>query len=523
MQPLRVEGAWLVLGYPVPLAMATQHPDSASRGFTAQDEVEEALRDLLPRSRGGLGLDEKMIDYEGKLTPYHQVSWVVEELLKHGLTPGEDFLVTPRVPSERLEEPERQVMVLWGVIFANKRALERTGREAVRYIINPMSSSGYEMYVLQRRIIKLQRLAEEELGAKTGEIEVIPLVEDYEALLHVDKILEGMRNALLAHLGIHYTSYRVLLGKSDTALAYGHLTSSLALVYALSRLARWSEEANTRVYPIIGVGALPFRGHLSPWAMERWVEQYRGYATVTIQSGLRYDQGPAAVEAVVDRLLEGLHQRPRLLDPEEEKLIVAASRVFTAEYLRAALRLAPHVSRVSQYVPRRRARLSSSEYPRSLEKSIVFAGDPELLRQGPPRGLRLPRAISYAASLYTMGVPPALVGLGRGLREARRRLGEAAVEEVLRLLPLLPVDVAYELRFYAPEVARLHISDEKLLRLIEEDAEEATAYTGRATGLPEPEGYREALREAYEAIRLGLREAAEAAIAKAGMIRGSLG
>ncbi len=511
-----------MLGYPVPLAMATQHPDSASRGFSAQDEVEEALRDLLPRSRGGLGLDEKMIDYEGKLTPYHQVQWVVEKLLLHGLVPGEDFLVTPRIPSERLEEPERQVMVLWGVLVANKKALEKTGREAVRYIINPMSSTGYEIYVVQRRILKLQRLAEEELGIKTGQIEVIPLVEDFQSLLHVDKILEGMKNALLSHLGLHYTHYRVLLGKSDTALAYGHLTSSLALVYALSRLHRWAEDANTRVYPIMGVGALPFRGHLSPWAVEVFKRQYRGYSTATIQSGLRYDQGPEAVAAVVEALRSGLHTEPRLLDPEQEKLLVTAAKLFTREYLRLLLRIARLVSEVASFVPRRRTRLSHSEYPRSLESSLEFAADPELLEMRPPRSLHLPRAISFAAALYTIGLPPALIGLGRGLREARRRLGEDAVEQLLELLPLLPLDAEHELRYYAPRVLETYVKDEEALRLIKEDVEEAETIARSRPGGPPPD-YEEALLEAREAIAAGLRSVAEEAIARAGVIRGSLG
>ena len=52
--------------YKIPTLMATQHPDS-TRYVRVQDEVDEALQDLLPISRGGYGCDEKMIDYEGKL------------------------------------------------------------------------------------------------------------------------------------------------------------------------------------------------------------------------------------------------------------------------------------------------------------------------------------------------------------------------------------------------------------------------------------------------------------------------
>ena len=35
--------------------------------------------------------------------------------------------------------------------------------------------------------------------------------------------------------------------------------------------------------------------------------------------------------------------------------------------------------------------------------------------------MSLPRAIPFAASLYSLGVPPELIGIGRGLVEARRR------------------------------------------------------------------------------------------------------
>jgi len=511
-----------VLGYPVPLAMATQHPDSASRGFDAPDEVEEALRDLLPVERGGLGLDEKMIDYEGKLTPYHQVQWVVEELLRHGLLPGEDFLVTPRIPSERLEEPERQVMVLWGILVANKKAIEKTGQEAVRYIINPMSSTGYEIYVVQRRIIKMQRLAEEELGLHSGRIEVIPLVEDFESLLHVDKILEGMKNALLNHLGIHYSSYRVLLGKSDTALAYGHLTSSLSLVYALSRIRKWAEENNARVYPILGVGALPFRGHLAPDAAAQFRNQYRGYRTVTIQSGLRYDHSPEDVAYVVKTLQEGLHEEPRLLDDTVEKRLTLAARVFTREYLYPVVRLVDAIGFVAKFVPRRRARLSHGQYSRSLEASIAFTGDPGLLSNPKARRARLPRAIKFSASLYTMGLPPALIGLGRGLRAAAKEYGEDVVEDIVEnILPMLRQDIEFDLRFLSIKVLRSYVDDDKLLRMVEEDVEYAKSYIGSDPGADED--YVELLIEARDAIAKGLKREAEAAIAKAGALRGSLG
>lgn len=507
----------------IPLAMATQHPDSASRAFTAREEVDEAVKDLLPVWKGGFGLDEKMIDYEGKLTPYHQVSWVVEAVLEHGLVPGEDFLITPRIPSERLEEAERQVMVLWGVIVANKKAVESSGEAAVRYIITPMCSSGYEVYVLQRRIMKMQKLAEEEIGARTGTIEVIPLVEDITSLLHAEKVVEGMRNALLNNLGIHYSHYRVLLGKSDTALAHGHLASSLALVTAISKLHALADAWGTPIYPIVGVGALPFRGHLSPSGVREFVKQYAGYSTVTVQSGLRYDMGREAVREVIEYLKRGLGRAPSKGFGGPLSLIVRVARLATAEYLRIALRLAGKVLALAQAVPRRRDRLSHNRYGRSFLSSLRFTADHALITGfiDQAKKVRVPRAITYSAALYSGGLPPSLIGLGQGLERVRKELGEWVVEELVKALPLLRRDFVVDTSYYVPSVVRAFFGDD-VAEDVEAGIETASAYLG--VGRSEPrEEYVKAVEGVREAFSRGDIDLAKEYVVRAGVLRGSLG
>ncbi|RLG83889.1 MAG: phosphoenolpyruvate carboxylase, partial [Thermoprotei archaeon] len=68
--------------------MATQHPDSASRYVPVQEEVEEAINYFLDGWAEGLNYDEYKVDYEGKLTPYHQVSQIVLRAVEVGLKPG---------------------------------------------------------------------------------------------------------------------------------------------------------------------------------------------------------------------------------------------------------------------------------------------------------------------------------------------------------------------------------------------------------------------------------------------------
>ena len=464
-----------VLG--IPYAMATQHPDSATRKITANEEVDEAINDLLPLEDGGFGCDEKMVDYEGKLTPYHQPEWIVDSLAKMGLVPGEDYLVTPRIPAEKLEDAARQVIVVWSCLVANRKSIQYGG-QAIKFMVHPMSETSRELVVAHRRISKLQRFAEEEIGLKLGEpIKIIPLVEDVVRLIHVDKLLAGFHSQVSKTEGMIYDYYRVFLGKSDASLAYGHLASSIALVIAFSRINRWGQQEGVRVYPIIGVGKPPFRGHLAPHSVSVFVEQYSGYYTVTIQSALRFDTPRKDYIKTLQTLKDNVGREVRVFEPSDESLLIEAARRATAEYLKLLVRIAPHIMEIASRIPSKRDRLPPEKYGRDISNSISFAADRELVKVVERRSLPLPRAIKFAATLYTIGLPPALIGLGRGLARIERELGDYALDLTLKSLPLLRLDAQFELMWYDLALAKTYVG-EKIVKLYIEDIKNVKDYLG---------------------------------------------
>jgi len=62
---------------------------------------------------------------------------------------------------------------------------------------------------------------------------------------------------------------RVFIARSDPALNYGYLSGVLLALVALVRLGALEQETGVAIYPVIGVGSVPFRGGLAPLTVDR--------------------------------------------------------------------------------------------------------------------------------------------------------------------------------------------------------------------------------------------------------------
>lgn len=394
----------------IPHTMSSQHPDNANLPSWAKggiiagdDEVVEAYYAL-----SELGCEEVMWDAEGKDVDSH----VVRKLLSsydsffRERRIGQDVYITYRVPNPAIEIAERKVLVetLWSIPQAYDIAKTFYNGKSVTPIfevILPFTTSSeqliqildfYKTFVVGVGSRKSGPRKNDWLGEfEPKSIELIPLVEDAPSMMKVGSIIEGYAKRVKPKY------VRAFIARSDPALNYGLVSSVLLVKFALSDMARVSDNMGIPVYPIVGVGSLPFRGHLSPENVRNFVDEYKGVSTVTIQSALRYDYPSDETRKVVSFLNKNLDGRgSKKLEENEERILQGIFRKFSDSYLRSVETLAPIVERISKYVPSRRARklhIGLFGYSRRVGS------------------ISLPRAIPFTAALYTLGAPPELLGL----------------------------------------------------------------------------------------------------------------
>lgn len=408
--------------------MATQHPDNAFPPYWHPDafistgrEVEECYR-----SFADLGCQEYMWDWEGKFVDEAVVDRLLQTYFrffeKNPL--GEKFRLTYRVPNLQKEGDARLVRAFSGILSAALTARKlKFPRPPLYEIIHPMTTSVDQLKTLQRRYHETLLFHRKISGIKTLEpkyVGIIPLIEGTGALLKSRKILEQYTRYLEKFAGHRPEILRPFIARSDPALDGGFVAAVLSAKAALSEYYHFQKETKVKVKPIMGVGSLRFRGGLSPETLEEFLATYPGVATVTVQSSFRYDHPLASVKSAIRKLHRRLAKpEPYTLAKKDMALIRQMEAPLVFHYRSTIENLGKFINQLAQAIPPRRERLQHTGhfgYSRKLGK----------------KGLTLPRAITFTAVFYSLGIPPELIGLGRAIREFHQA---GILKDLIRIYP----------------------------------------------------------------------------------------
>lgn len=423
----------------IPRCMSTQHPDNVNSPFfseSAEIGGEEEIKETF-YAFSHLGCDEQMWDVEGKEIDTYVVKKLITKYSSYFEEKrlGKDVFLTLRVPNPTIEKAEAKILLetLESIprSFDASNLLYKDDIAPIFEVILPMTTSSKcidRVYTYYRDFV----VGKQNRAFKDGDItiadwigrfypekiNVIPLIEDYEHMIHADEILRQY----ISDKQVDY--HRIFLARSDPAMNYGLVSAVLINKIALQRIYNLSEELNIPIYPIVGVGSAPFRGNLSPRTVRNVAKEYPYTYTFTIQSAFKFDNHPEDVINAIKILKQRKQTPPRKVD--EQKCIDIIDR-YSKEYEKQILKLAPAINLIAKFIPSRRKRklhIGLFGYSRNIGT------------------VELPRAITFTAALYSIGLPPEILGLNA--------LNDKDLEYINGIYVNFETDIEDALKFYNP-------------------------------------------------------------------------
>jgi phosphoenolpyruvate carboxylase len=494
--------------------MATQHPDNAGKVYWLPDgqryintrqELEECFR-----SFSELKCQEYLWDWEGK----HVDESVVEKMFefhpsffrKNAL--GRDIFLSIRLPNIWKEKGYRVAKAFVSILSSNDFAQEMRGHAPPIFeAYLPMTTDARKLLYIEKKYGEIANAFQTLKPSGPKEINVIPLVEEIPLMANAGKIASDYVGLYPKKMGKKFKArqMRFWFARSDPALNAGIAPSVLAVKLGFSGLHEFSEKSGIAIEPIIGVGSLPFRGGLTPRNVKDFCREYAGLRTATVQSAFRYDYPLPEVKAAIKKLNSNLHAKPRVFDNGERAKAKRIISIFEGEYQKVIESLAGEINKVSSFVPKRRERrqhVGLFGYSRKVGKKS------------------LPRAIPFVASLYSLGVPPELIGTGRGIRACEKMgLLDEAQDYYLNLRRDLETAGFY----YNRENLELFSQRSKAWKLVLEDVRAIEDFLGAGIGPRTEDHYIH--RNITSNVRLLLKknQSPQDEIERAGEIRRSLG
>lgn len=453
--------------------MASQHPDHASKPYwhnkeyiTTQHEHKECFL-----MYSDLGIQEYKWDWEGKL-----VDEAIMERLLHKyydyfkINPiGREKFLTFRLPNPKAETEFRLARAFMGILSA-AALTKQVGLHTppLFEVILPMTETADEMIAIQeafKEITQLKHVLYRIEGNSLKNIEVIPLFEQVSTIINSDNIIKNYITLHIKKFKKIPTYLRPYLARSDPSLNSSIVPTVLAIKIALSRYKKFTRESGIPLYPIIGSASLPFRGGLTPHTVDQFTNEYSGIKTALIQSAFRYDYEKASVKKAIQRLNETLPLgEARDITTQEEKDLIEIIPFFQTPYKSVIEEMAPIINQIASMLPLRRERVQHTGlfgYSRGTEK------------------VTLPRAITFTGSLYSIGIPPELIGTGRGIRDT---ITAGKIELLDKFYINLKLDLIQAGKFLNKELLHTIARQYPELKKVEEDIKNIEKYIGSELG-----------------------------------------
>jgi phosphoenolpyruvate carboxylase len=499
----------------IPPTIASQHPDNATAPYWnkaggpfigAYQEMTEAVACF-----EDLGISEYMWDWEGK----HADAAVIDRLFtehynyfsKHQL--GRDKFLTFRIPNIWEEKGYNLLQAMTAILSGEDFARDLKFKQRPLFeVILPMTERPEQ---LMRIHILFQRLAQFKSKDFTKRepdnndyLELIPLVEGVENQLHVGNLLTNYVKLHEQHFGRKPEYIRNFLACSDSALLSGFLAGVIGNKIAVAQIYDFSDKSGIPAYPFFGPGSLRFRGGLNPNTIDRFLQEFPGVRTVTVQSAFRYDYPKAAVKKAITRLENELPKtKPLRISLADQERLTAIANKSAKIYKQTLNTVIPSMQAIFKAVPKRRDR---RQHVGLLAYSRTFGEQ------------TLPRAITFTCGFYSIGVPPEFIGSGRALKA----LKPAELELLRNYYPNLAADFEEAGRFLNLDNLKEFAAGSPAWKTIMEDVEAIKEVLGVELG---PKTKDEQEHHALSAKLIKLPDGADSSdiMTKMAVLRKSLG
>jgi phosphoenolpyruvate carboxylase len=145
---------------------------------------------------------------------------------------------------------------------------------------------------------------------------------------------------------------------------------------------------------------------MTPLSESQVLEEYPSVQTFTLQSAFKYDYPEQQIVESIKRIKEKKRGKPQELDLEYYQKILEN---LSKEYEEEIVEIAPLINRLAPYIPQRRKRklhIGLFGYARGVGR------------------ITLPRAITFCAALYSLGIPPEILGLSALTQKQKEAVSE---------------------------------------------------------------------------------------------------